>query len=151
MIIFIFMIKKKKEDIKINNIDNFGKLIIKDENERNKLVENIFKRESNKSKDIAVKQIKDRENKYSHSKEIQLTYIKYVNQNKKEKRVRKNQLEVDNFITYIVPKKPEITAREIADELNIPENQAKETLNRLCDYYIDNNTRRRFYHLKNEL
>ena len=148
---FYFYDQEKKEDIKINNIDNFGKLIIKDENERNKLVENIFKRESNKSKDIAVKQIKERENKYSHSKEIQLTYIKYVNQNKKEKRVRKNQLEVDNFITYIVPKKPEITAREIADELNIPENQAKETLNRLCDYYIDNNTRRRFYHLKNEL
>ena len=78
---FYFYVQEKKEDIKINNIDNFGKLIIKEENERNKLVENIFKRESNKSKDIAVKQIKDRENKYSHSKEIELTDIKYVNQN----------------------------------------------------------------------
>ena len=143
MIIFIFMNKKKK----IYNIDNFGKLIIKDENE---LIKNIYRRESNKSKDIAVMQVKDLENKSTPSKIIQLSDKKYINKDKKEKRVRKAQEEVDNYIIYIVPKKPEITAREIADNLDIPENQAKETLNRLCDYKVNNNTRSRFYQLKNE-
>ena len=147
---FYFYDQEKKEDMKIYNIDNFGKLIIKDENESNKLIENIFRRESNKSKDIAVKQVKDIENKYTPSKEIQLTDKKYANKDKKEKRVRKEQNEVDNYIIDIVSKNKYITAKEIADDLDIPENQAKDTLNRLCEIYSDNSTRKKFWKLKND-
>ena len=70
---FYFYDQEKKEDMKIYNIDNFGKLIIEDKEESDKLIENIFRRESNKSKEIAVKQVKDKENKYAAAKEIQLT------------------------------------------------------------------------------
>ena len=147
---FYFYEQEKKEDMKIYNIDNFGKLIVKDENESNKLIENICKRESNKSKDIVIKKVKDIENKYTPSKEIELTDKKYAFKDKKEKRVRKNQEDVNNYIIDIVQKKPEITAREIADNIDIPETQAKETLNNLCVYLFDNSTRKRFYKLKNE-
>ena len=147
---FYFYDQEKKEDMKIYNIDNFGKLIIKDKEESDKLIENIFRRESNKSKDIAVKQVKDVENKYTPSKEIQLTDKKYVNKDKKEKRVRKDQNEVENYIIDIVSKNKYITPKEIADALDIPENQAKDTLNKLCDLYMDHTIRKKFYKLKNE-
>jgi len=148
---FYFYDQEKKEEMKLYNIDNFGKLIIKDENESNKLIENIFIREFKKSKDIAIKEVKDRENKYTPSKEIQLTDKKYANKDKKEKRVRKDQDLVDNYIIDIVPKNKYITPKEIADDLDIPENQAKDTLNRLCEIYTDNSIRKKFYKLKNEL
>ena len=145
---FYFYDQEKKEDMKLYNVDNFGKLIIKDEKECNKLIENIVKEESNKSKDIAVKRVKDIEKQIDSPKEIHLTDKKYANTDKKVRRIKKDQNEVDKYIIDNVPKNPYITAKEIADDLDIPESQAKETLKRLCEEYTEKSTRRKLYKLR---
>ena len=146
---FYFTDQERKEDIKINNIDNFGKLIIKDENESTQLIENIFNREINKTREIKVKQISDKEKKYIHSKEIQLTDKKYVDKDRKEKRVRRAKEEVEVEIRDLITNNKYLNVKDIADNLNIPENQVKEILDEICILMIDEK-RKRFYKLKDE-
>ena len=50
----------------------------------------------------------------------------------------------------IVPKNPHITEKEIADALEIPVNQAKDTLNKLCSIYMNNTNKKKFYKLKTD-
>ena len=146
---FYFIEQKKEEDMKITNIDNFGKLIVSDENESIKLIENIYNRETNKSKEIQVKQIKDQENKYKHSEAIQLTGNKYVDRDKKEKRVRKENSYVEAKIRELIPNNKYISHKEIADLLDVPEKQVKEILDQICDLMVDDaNNRKKFYKLK---
>ena len=147
---FYFNDQDRKEDIKINNIDNFGKLILRDEDESNKLIENIKLRETNKSNEIQVKEIVDGEKVYKPANEIQLSDKKYLGRDKKEKRVRKPEMEVINIIREIVPKNKNITPKEIADIYDIPENQVKEVMAKICDR-IDDGTRKGCYVLKLEL
>ena len=145
---FYFTEQEKKEDMKMSNIDNFGKLIINDEMESNKLIENIFSRETNKSKEIQVKEVKDKEKKYKRGEEIQLTDKKYMDKDKKEKRVRMNENELEKYIRINIPKNKNLTPREIADKLDIPENQVKELMNRICDIMTDG--KKKFYQLKDD-
>ena len=145
---FYFTEQDKKQDMKINNIDNFGRLIVNDENEGNKLIENIFTRETNKSKEIQVKEVKDKEKKYKRGEEIQLTDKKYMDKDKKEKRVRMNEADLEEYIRINIPKNKYLTPKEIADKLDIPENQVKEVMNRICETMVEG--KRKYYQLKDE-
>ena len=145
---FYFNDQDKKEDIKINNIDNFGKLIVKDENEQKQLIENIQK-QSNKSKEIEVKSIKGNEKKYKEREEIQLTDIKYINRDKKEKRVRIEKNLAVELIKKDLSENNRLTPKEIADKHDIPENQVKEIINEYYDTMINN--KEKFYQLKEEI
>ena len=145
---FFFNDQDKKEDIKINNIDNFGKLIVKDENEQKQLIENIQK-QSNKSKEIEVKSIKGNEKKYKEREEIQLTDIKYINRDKKEKRVRIEKNLAVELIKKDLSENNRLTPKEIADKHDIPENQVKEIINEYYDTMINN--KEKFYQLKEEI
>ena len=145
---FYFTELDKKQDMKITNIDNFGRLIINDENESNKLIENIFNRETNKSKEIQVKEVKDKEKKYKRGEEIQLTDKKYMDKDKKEKRVRMNENELEKYIRTNIPKNKYLTPKEIADKLDIPENQVKELMNKICEIMTDG--KKKFYQLKDD-
>ena len=146
---FYFYDQERKEDIKINNIDNFGKLIVKDENENDQLIENIYKREANKSNEIQIKQVSNKERKYKPHEEIKLTGKKYVDRNKKEKRVRKEKDEAIMLIKESLAKKKYATPKEIADEIDIPENQVKEILNEICERREDDKFK--YYQLKDEI
>jgi hypothetical protein len=146
---FYFYDQERKEDIKINNIDNFGKLIVKDENENDQLIENIYKRETNKSNEIQIKQVSNKEKKYKPHEEIKLTGKKYVDRNKKEKRVRKEKDEAIMCIKECIQKNNYATPKEIADELDIPENQVKEILNEICERKGDDKLK--YYQLKDEI
>ena len=146
--IFYFTEQDKKEDMNISNIDNFGKLIINDEMESNKLIENIFSRETNKSKEIQIKEVKDKEKKYKRGEEIQLTDKKYIDKDKKEKRVRMNEDELELYIRKNIPKNKYLTPKEIADKLDIPENQVKELMNKICETMTDG--KKKFYQLKDD-
>ena len=145
---FYFTEQDKKEDMKINNIDNFGRLIIGDEDESNKLIENIYNREANKSKEIQIKEVKNKEKKYIRGEEIQLTGSKYSGKDKKEKRVRQDEKQIENYIRENIPKNRNLTPKEIADYFEAPENQVKEILNRICDYMQDG--KKKYYQLKDD-
>ena len=147
---FYFNDQDKKEDIKISNVDNFGKLILKDEIESNKLIENIYNRETNKSNVIQVREIVDGEKKYTAPKEIQLSDKKYIGKDKKEKRVRDSDENVISIIKSIIPENKKITPKEIADRYDIPENQVKELMNKICNH-LDDGTRKGYYELKEEI
>ena len=140
---FYFNDQEKKEDIRINNIDNFGKLIIKDEDESNQLIENIFNRELNKTKEIKIS-----DKKMSHQ-EIQLTDKRYADKDKKEKRVQKPREKVEPEIRKMITNEPYLTIKEIADILDIPESQVKTILNEICDLMIDVK-KKKFYKLKDD-
>ncbi len=144
---FYFKDQDKKEDIKINNIDYFGKLIINDENEEKKLIENIQKK-SNKSKEIEVKIVKGNEKKYKEREEIQLTDVKYLNRDKKEKRVRIEKNKAVELIKHEIAQNNRLNAKEIADKHDIPESQVKEILNEYFDIMIDG--KEKYYQLKEE-
>ena len=144
---FYFTEKDKKEDMKVSNIDNFGKLILKDENESNKLIENINYRETNKTKEIQVKEVKDKEKKYKLREEILLS-DKNNDKDKKEKGVRMNEKELENIIRKTIPNNKYVTPKEIADELDIPENQVKEMMNKICVLMLEG--KKKFYRLKDE-
>ena len=146
---FYFYDQEKKEDIKINNIDNFGQLIIKDEEESNQLIENIFNRETNKSKEIQIKPVIDGERKYKPQEEIKLSNSKNIDKNKKEKRVRIPDEQVIKIVRDIVPKNKNITPKEIADMIDVPENQVKEIMGKICDR-MDDGTRKGYYKLKDD-
>jgi len=146
---FYFYDQEPKESIKINNIDNFGKLIVKDESENDQLIENIYKRETNKSNEIQIKAVSNKEKKYKPHEEIKLTGKKYVDRNKKEKRVRKEKDEAVMLIKESITKNKYLTPKEIADELDIPENQVKEILNEICERRGDE--RAKYYQLKDEI
>jgi hypothetical protein len=146
---FYFYDQERKEDIKINNIDNFGKLIVKDENENDQLIENIYKRETNKSNEIQIKPVSNKEKKYKQHEEIKLTGKKYVDRNKKEKRVRKEKDEAIMLIKESLAKKKYATPKEIADEIDIPENQVKEILNEICERREDDKFK--YYQLKDKI
>ena len=145
---FYFTEQDKKEDMKINNIDNFGRLIIGDEDESNKLIENIYNRETNKLKEIKIKEVKNKEKKYIRGEEIQLTGAKYSGKDKKEKRVRQDEKQIENYIRENIPKNRNLTPKEIADYFEAPENQVKEILNRICDYMQDG--KKKYYQLKDD-
>ena len=98
----------------------------------------------------ANKEIVDGEKVYKPANEIQLSDKKYLGRDKKEKRVRKPEMEVINIIREIVPKNKNITPKEIADIYDIPENQVKEVMAKICDR-IDDGTRKGCYVLKLEL
>ena len=134
--------------MKINNIDNFGRLIIGDEDESNKLIENIYNREANKSKEIQIKEVKNKEKKYIRGEEIQLNGSKYSGKDKKEKRVRQDEKQIENYIRENIPKNRNLTPKEIADYFEAPENQVKEILNRICDYMQDG--KKKYYQLKDD-
>ena len=70
---FYFYLNEKKDESKINNIDNFGKLGFKEEEVANELIKNIFDREKNNVKTIQIKEVKDKEKRYLNQDEIQLT------------------------------------------------------------------------------
>ena len=144
---FYIHLVTKKEDIKINNIDYFGKLIINDENEEKKLIENIQKK-SNKSKEIEVKIVKGNEKKYKEREEIQLTDVKYLNRDKKEKRVRIEKNKAVELIKHEIAQNNRLNAKEIADKHDIPESQVKEILNEYFDIMIDG--KEKYYQLKEE-
>jgi hypothetical protein len=146
---FYFKDQNTKEDIKISNIDNFGKLVLKDEEESNKLIKNIYEREANKSNEIQVKEIVDGEKKYTAPREIQLSDKKFLGKDKKEKRVRKSEDVVIGIIKKEVTNNKKITPKEIADNYEIPENQVKEIMNKICNHY-DDETRKGYYVLKDE-
>ena len=146
---FYFKDQNTKEDIKISNVDNFGKLVLKDEAESNKLIKNIYMRETNKSNEIQVKEIVDGEKKYTAPNEIQLADKKGSGKDKKEKRVRKSEEIVIGMIKKEVQNNKKITPKEIADIYEIPENQVKEIMNKICIHY-DDETRKGYYVLKDE-
>ena len=66
--------KEAKDGIKINGVDNFGNLIIKEEDKANDFLKNIYSRENNKAKEIQIKEVKDREKKYVQHEEIKLSF-----------------------------------------------------------------------------
>ena len=140
---FYFNDQEKKEDIRLNNIDNFGKLIIKDENESNQLLKNISNIELNKTKEIKIS-----DKKTTHQ-EIQLTDRRYADKDKKEKRVQKPREKVEPEIRKMITKEPYLTVKEIADILDIPESQVKTILNEICDLMIDVK-KKKFYKLKDD-
>ena len=140
---FYFNDQEKKEDIRLNNIDNFGKLIIKDENESNQLLKNISNIELNKTKEIKIS-----DKKITHQ-EIQLTDRRYADKDKKEKRVQKPREKVEPEIRKMITKEPYLTVKEIADILDIPESQVKTILNEICDLMIDVK-KKKFYKLKDD-
>lgn len=146
---FYFYDQERKEDMRINTIDNFGKLIVKDENENDQLIENIYKRETNKSNEIQIKPVSNKEKKYKPHEEIKLTGKKYVDRNKKEKRVRKEKEEAIMLIKNSLINHPYATPKVIADEHDIPENQVKEILNEICER--KDNEKVKYYQLKEEI
>ena len=140
---FYFNDQERKEDIRINNIDNFGKLIIKDENESTQLIENIFNRELNKTREIKIS-----DKKVNHQ-EIQLSDRRFADKDKKEKRVQKPREKVEPVIRNMIAEQPYLNVKEIADSLDIPESQVKTILNEICDLMIDVK-KKKFYKLKDD-
>ena len=140
---FYFNDQERKEDIRINNIDNFGKLIIKDENESTQLIENIFNRELNKTREIKIS-----DKKVNHQ-EIQLSDRRFADKDKKEKRVQKPREKVEPVIRNMIANQPYLNVKEIADALDIPESQVKTILNEICDLMIDVK-KKKFYKLKDD-
>ena len=140
---FYFNDQERKEDIRINNIDNFGKLIIKDENESTQLIENIFNRELNKTREIKIS-----DKKVNHQ-EIQLSDRRFADKDKKEKRVQKHREKVEPVIRNMIANQPYLNVKEIADALDIPESQVKTILNEICDLMIKKK-KKKFYKLKDD-
>ena len=65
--------KETKDGIKINSVDNFGNLIIKEQDKEDDFLKNIFSRENDKTKEIQIIEVKDREKKYVQHEEIKLS------------------------------------------------------------------------------
>ena len=144
---FIYF-EDKEKDGKISNIDFFGNLIISDEDKANEFVKNIFAKENDKSKEIQIKDVKDRELKYVKHEEIPLIG-KPMNRDKKDKKVRIEDEELIEIVKKEVKNKDSITPAEISDRYNVPENQVKTIMEKICDK-TPGRKRKFFYKLKEE-
>ena len=144
---FYFFLKDKKDESTINNIENFGRLIINEEKEANELIKNIFDREKQSVKTILVKEVKDRELRTINKDEIQLTGRQF----QKDKKEKKTRMEDENELTEIIKKEvikdKNITPKIISDNYNISEAQIKGIMDRICDKY-DAGNRKVYYQLK---
>jgi hypothetical protein len=145
---FYFYLNEKKDESKINNIDNFGKLGFKEEEVANELIKNIFDREKNNVKTIQIKEVKDKEKRYLNQDEIQLTGK--IPGNKKEKKIRIEEDKVIEIVKKEVKNDNFITPKQISDIYGISEAQVKEIMDRICDKF-DGGNRKNYYQLKDEI
>ena len=143
---FIYF-EDKEKDGKISSIDYFGNLIISEEDKANEFVKNIYAKENDKSKEIQVKEVKDREVKYTKHEEIQL--VGKPNRDKKDKKVRIDDEELIEYVKKEVKNKNSITPAEISDKYNVPEDQVKTIMEKICDK-IPGNKRKFLYKLKDD-
>ena len=146
---FYFYLNEKKDESKINNIDNFGKLGIKEEEVANELIKNIFDREKNNVKTIQIKEVKDKEKRYLNQEEIQLTGK--IPGNKKEKKIRIEEDKVIEIVKKEVKKDNYITPKHISDIYGISEAQVKEIMDRICNKIDGGNRKNYYYQLKDEI
>ena len=140
--------KETKDGIKISNIDNFGNLIIAEEDIANEFVKNIFAKENDKSKEIQIKEVKDREVKYQKHEEIELKG-KQFNRDKKDKKVRIDDLTLIEYVKTEVKKNSFISPLFISDKYNVPEDQVKTIMEKICNK-TPGKKRRFIYELKDE-
>ena len=127
---FIYF-EEKEKDGRISSIDYFGNLIINDEDKANEFIKNIYAKENDKSKEIQVKEVKDREVKYVKHEEIQL--IGRPNRDKKDKKVRIDDEKLIEYVKKEVKNKDSITPAEISDKYSVPEDQVKTIMEKICD------------------
>ncbi len=138
----------KEKDGKISSIDYFGNLIISDEDKANEFVKNIYAKENDKSKEIQIKEVKDREVKYVKHEEISLIG-KPMSKDRKDKKVRIDDEELIEYVKKEVKNKETVTPGEISDKYSVPEDQVKKIMEKICDK-IPGKKRKFLYKLKDD-
>ena len=147
---FIFFENKEnKDELKFEKIDNFGNLIIKEEEAEKELIKNIFDKEKNKTKEIQIKEVKEGEKKYIKHEEIKLTGKQFQEKDKKDKKLRIDDEKLKAIVKKEVKDDQYITPALISEKYDVPETQAREILNKICDKYTGEK-RKSYYKLKAE-
>ena len=144
---FIYF-EDKEKDGKISGVDYFGNLIISDEDKANEFVKNIYAKENDKSKEIQIKEVKDREVKYVKHEEISLIG-KPMSKDRKDKKVRIDDEELIEYVKKEVKNKETVTPGEISDKYSVPEDQVKKIMEKICDK-IPGKKRKFLYKLKDD-
>ena len=140
--------KETKEGFKIGNVDNFGNLIINEEEIADELIKDAYNLEKNK-REIKVREVKDGEKRYVQHEEIKLSGNQFIERDKKEKKIRIDNEKLKGFIKDEVKKNNYITPSQISDKYNVPEAQVKEIMDKICDKIAGAN-RKYSYKLKND-
>ena len=139
--------KEAKDGIKINGVDNFGNLIIKEEDKANDFLKNIYSRENNKAKEIQIKEVKDREKKYVQHEEIKLSSKPFAGRDKKDKKIRIDDNELIEYVKKEVKTNNFVNPKLISDKYEVPEVQVKTIMEKICDKIPEGN-RKFSYKLK---
>ena len=142
-------LKDSKDEIKFNEIGNLGNLIVKEENEEDKLIKDIYNKEINKINSIQVQEVKDGDKRYIQHEPIHLSGKPTTDKDKKDKKLRIEDETLKLIVKKEVKNDEYITPAEISDKYSVPENQVKEILNKVCDKYSGQN-RKYFYKIKDE-
>ena len=140
--------KETKEGFKVGNVDNFGNLIINEEEIADELIKDAYNLEKNK-REIKVREVKDGEKRYVQHEEIKLSGNQFIERDKKEKKIRIDNEKLKGFIKDEVEKNNYITPSQISDKYNVPEAQVKEIMDKICDKIAGAN-RKYSYKLKND-
>ena len=146
---FIWFKNEEPKDggIKINNIDSFGNLIIKEEDKANDFLKNIYSRENDKTKEIQIKEVKDREKKYVQHEEIKLSSKPFAGRDKKDKKIRIDDNELIEYVKKEVKNNNFVSPKYISDKYEVPEVQVKTIMEKICDKIPEGN-RKCSYKLK---
>ncbi len=139
--------KETKDGIKINSVDNFGNLIIKEQDKADDFLKNIFSRENDKTKEIQIIEVKDREKKYVQHEEIKLSSKPFYGKDKKEKKIRIDDNELIEYVKKEVKNNNFVNPKQISDKYEVPEVQVKDIIEKICDKIPEGN-RRYSYKLK---
>ena len=123
--------KDSKDNTKISSVDNFGNLLIAEEDEADEFVKGIYAKENDKSREIQIKQVEEREEKKYKQEEIKLSGR--PNRDKKEKKVRIDDDELTEYIKKEVRGNQNITPMIISDKYNVPEDQVKTIMEKICN------------------
>jgi len=95
--------KETKEGFKVGNVDNFGNLIINEEEIADELIKDAYNLEKNK-REIKVREVKDGEKRYVQHEEIKLSGNQFIERDKKEKKIRIDNEKLKGFIKDEVKK-----------------------------------------------
>jgi len=137
---------KKEEDLKLNKIHNFSKLILPREEESNQFIQKLTEQEMKKTKPIQIIPVKDIQNKINIENQKKTGFEKDYGNNKKDKRVRKDDRIVEEDLKEILRKGGKNHIKEMANTLDVPDGQVKEILKKIADEKTEG--KRKYYVLK---
>ena len=140
--------KETKEGFKIGNVDNFGNLIANEDQMAGELIKATYNDEKNK-REIQIRKVEDGEKRYVQHEEFKLSINPLPGKDKKDKKIRMDNEKLKDYIKEEVKKDGYITPSMISGKYNVPEAQAKEIMEKICDKTVESN-RKYFYKLKHD-